>query len=415
MTIETIGVKAVAEGAAAFIADLHKMETAEHAAGTAATQLGSAASGTTKGLSSQATATTSAGKAAQTAAGEEDHLAASTKKAGQAATEHGQASKGLGSQLSSLIPTLTGLTAGFAAAFEFKEAISSASGLGSEVSKMRRELGLSAEDASKLHFATQELGIPFDNAERSFIKFEKGLAGVSDAEDLTFTTGKALKDNIKALGVEVDNADGTARPFNDILADLSDKFKEMPDGVQKTALATQLFGKSGAELLPILNQGHEGLAKFGEEAEKMGLVLDNETTAALKKQKLEMREFHAALEGVEVQIGIALIPVLHLFTTAGTEIAVMLNSYLVPAIQTTTDILSTVGDYTWGELPDDTQVLVLTMTALYLASGPLIGVIDGVAASLTGLAGAEALASFMGPQGLIVGAALLGFGLAKLV
>lgn len=423
MALETIGVKAVAEGAAQFVSDLNKMNQAETSVGTSAAKLGTQASTATHSITAEGQATATAGKQAQTAAGEHDKLASSTAHAATAAKEHGSATEHLGGQLKALIPTLTGLGAGFAAAFEFKEAIGSAAELGGAVSKMSRELGISSEDASKLKFAAQELGIPFDNAERSFVKFEKGLAGVGDAEDLTFQTGKALKDNIKALGIEVTNADGTARPFNAILNDLSDRFKEMPDGVQKTALATQLFGKSGAELLPLLNKGSEGIKEFGDEAEKMGLVLDGETTAALKKQKMEMREFQAALEGIEVQIGIALIPVLHTFTDVGTNLAVLLNQDVIPAIETTSDVLGKIKDVTWGQLPDETQSFVLVMVALAVALPPVISGLTAAAvaakAYVVGTEGATAasgglVAMFAGPQGLVLGAVALGYAIYKL-
>jgi hypothetical protein len=47
------------------------------------------------------------------------------------------------------------------------------------------------------------------------------------------------------------------------MLDVADRFQQMPDGAQKAALAVQLFGKAGMDMIPMLNEGRqsiEGLA-----------------------------------------------------------------------------------------------------------------------------------------------------------
>ena len=53
----------------------------------------------------------------------------------------------------------------------------------------------------------------------------------------------------------------------------------MEDGAGKTALAIKLFGKSGADLIPLLNQGRAGIKELTDEAAKLGIVISTETAA----------------------------------------------------------------------------------------------------------------------------------------
>jgi hypothetical protein len=74
------------------------------------------------------------------------------------------------------------------------------------------------------------------------------------------------KDSIavfKALGIELRDGDGQLISTSDALRQVADRFASYRDGAEKSALATELFGKSGAKLIAFLNEGSAGLDKFG--------------------------------------------------------------------------------------------------------------------------------------------------------
>lgn len=64
------------------------------------------------------------------------------------------------------------------------------------------------------------------------------------------------------LGVDVKNADGSIRDAGSVMKDISNIFKDMEDGALKNALAVKLFGKAGADLVPMLNEGSAAIEKF---------------------------------------------------------------------------------------------------------------------------------------------------------
>ena len=71
-----------------------------------------------------------------------------------------------------------------------------------------------------------------------------------------------LAQKFKDLGINIKDAKGNVQPTDAILKQLADRFADMPDGAQKAAAAIALFGKSGAELIPMLNDGAAAMDKF---------------------------------------------------------------------------------------------------------------------------------------------------------
>jgi hypothetical protein len=85
-----------------------------------------------------------------------------------------------------------------------------------------------------------------------------------------------------AIGVAVKNADGSLRDSTEVLTDVARVFATLPDGATKTALAIQLFGRAGAELIPLLNSGARRDQGPHGEAEKLGVVMSKELAQAVR-------------------------------------------------------------------------------------------------------------------------------------
>jgi lambda family phage tail tape measure protein len=115
---------------------------------------------------------------------------------------------------------------------------------------------------------------------------------------------------LKAFGVSALDAQGQIRPTEQVLLDLAEKFAAMPDSAEKAALAVKLFGKNGLDMIPMLNQGRDGLTEMMEEAKRLGLVMSADAARAAEEFNDNMKRLHAVNEGVQRQIGSALLPIL---------------------------------------------------------------------------------------------------------
>jgi hypothetical protein len=84
----------------------------------------------------------------------------------------------------------------------------------------------------------------------------------------------------------------------------------MPDGVQKTALAMNIFGKAGADLVPLLNAGADGIEALQERAKELGIVFDDITAKQAELFNDKMAELKTVFTGIVTQISIGLLPAL---------------------------------------------------------------------------------------------------------
>ena len=82
------------------------------------------------------------------------------------------------------------------------------------------------------------------------------------------------------IGVSVKDAGGEVRSTEDILGDVAERFATMEDGAAKTSIAVDLFGKSGTNLIPMLNSGRDGLDEAARAADALGITLSGDTIAA---------------------------------------------------------------------------------------------------------------------------------------
>jgi hypothetical protein len=101
---------------------------------------------------------------------------------------------------------------------------------------------------------------------------------------------------------------GGFRDTETALASLADRFASMPDGLEKTALAQEYFGRSGMKLIPMLNSGAAGLAQLRQEAQDLGIVLSTETGKKSEEFNDNLSRLQYAAKGLSFTIGSALLP-----------------------------------------------------------------------------------------------------------
>jgi phage-related minor tail protein len=95
-----------------------------------------------------------------------------------------------------------------------------------------------------------------------------------------------------------------------VLLDLADTFQAMPDGPRKTALAMELFGRSGAELIPFLNQGRDGIEALQAKMRDLGLEMNTNTAKAAEAFNDALAAVGYAIQGLVNRALIALTPLL---------------------------------------------------------------------------------------------------------
>jgi hypothetical protein len=171
-----------------------------------------------------------------------------------------------------------------------------------EVRRLARETGLTAIEASKLRYIGERLGLSTDDLSKSFGKLSMNIEGAHP---------HLAKYNIAVVHGKDGNVD-MART----LGNVADRFKSMPDGVEKTALSMQIFGKTGKDMIPLLNKGAAGLKEMGDEAKRLGLVFDDTALNSAMRYSKAQKDIGEAVEGLKNKLGMAFLPVLADVATA---------------------------------------------------------------------------------------------------
>jgi lambda family phage tail tape measure protein len=131
----------------------------------------------------------------------------------------------------------------------------------------------------------------------------KGLTFLNKNMVAAATGTEAAAAAFKTVGVSTTEADGTLRKADKVFLDVADRFAQLRDGPEKAALAIKIFGKAGAELIPILNLGSKEIQRFG-----LGIGPDFADKADAFNDQLGIMKAQTTV--LTVQIGSALLPVM---------------------------------------------------------------------------------------------------------
>ena len=249
-----------------------------------------------------------------------DQIESATGKMGTASTQAAEKTNKLTSMLGTAAVAAGGAVAAYLSFSTLKGALDEVEALGQSVLKLKRETGLSAEAASELIFAFKHVGLDSDSASVALGIFAKKLKGVQDEETGVTTGGKSTGQILADVGIKATDASGNLRPMDQLLFEIADKFKSMPDGIEKTGLAMQLFGRSGKNMIPLLNQGSAGLADLATEAKKLGVVLSTDNVEAIRQYSFAQRDMNEALTGLKLELAQGVLPKLTQLMTLLTDL-----------------------------------------------------------------------------------------------
>jgi len=167
--------------------------------------------------------------------------------------------------------------------------------------KLAKQTGLTREEI-------QELGYAADQEHASLEKIATAILRLSrNMSDASRGTGEA-RYAFEKLGIAVTKSDGQLRNSVDVMLDVADRFKDMRNETEMTAAAMQLFGRSGAEIVPFLRMGGDEIRNLMQEARDLGYVMDEETAEALKALDDQLTALKASLAGVGRQIAAEVVP-----------------------------------------------------------------------------------------------------------
>jgi|GEM_PF-709618 len=212
---------------------------------------------------------------------------------------------------------VNGVLAGIGAALSVAaliEAGKSAIDTADSLAKLAQKTGISVEALSLLKPVAEQSGTSLEGLANGLKKLSAAMVDAAGgAQDQIKTFAR--------LNVSVTDTAGKLRPTEAVLLDLADAFAAMPDGAEKSALAVNIFGKTGADLIPFLNQGRSGIEQLRQKFKELGLEISGDTSKAAEKFNDTLDTVKQALSGIALKIAEAVLPGLQAFADALVAIA----------------------------------------------------------------------------------------------
>jgi len=258
---------------------------------------------------------------------------------------------------------LAGMTLSFAAA-------------GDNLDKMSKRTGVGVKALSELAFAAEQSGASLDSVEKGIRGMQRSLL---NAEMGSKTATDAL-----SMSPE------------DQFTKIADAIGDVEDPSKRAALAMQLFGRAGSELLPMMSENAEGIANLRKEANELGRTMTAEDAQAAAELTDAMNRVKSVLIGVKNQIGAALAPAM----TYLADLVARTSKAVVPLIRENAHLvkLFAAGAIAVGGL----GAALMTVGGLLIGAGMAVGVL------------ATAFSVLFSPLGLAIGGIVaLGFALNK--
>jgi hypothetical protein len=156
------------------------------------------------------------------------------------------------------------------------------------IGKMAQKIGMTTEELSRLNYAAKLSDLSLQELQGGLQQLSKNM--------------EAGSEGLAALGISATDSSGNLRSTSEVMLEVAEAFAGMEDGAGKTAIAMNIFGRSGANLIPMLNAGRNGLASMGDEAKRLGVVISDDAARAAETFNDNMTRLQTATQGVVQEI-----------------------------------------------------------------------------------------------------------------
>lgn len=171
-----------------------------------------------------------------------------------------------------------------------------------QIDEASQKSGVGVEALQELAHAAKFSGLDLQGLTNSLKFLNVNMAEAS-------VKGSTAAKEWKKIGVPLKDASGQMRTADAVMGDLADKFKGMTNVSAKAKLANDLFGKSGAQMIPLLNGGRAALTAYAVEARKNGVLTQEQVTQGAAAADATTG-LGAAWLGLKRTLGVELLPVL---------------------------------------------------------------------------------------------------------
>lgn len=172
-----------------------------------------------------------------------------------------------------------------------------AAGNADQILALAQTYHLTTDQIQTMKYAAELVDVPLETMLGSFTRLTMAMSAAKDG------TGEHAK-IFESLGVNViDPLTGKLRDQNSVWLETIDALGKISNPTERDAMSLKLFGRSAADLNPLISAGTEKLKALGVEAQASGAILSSSQLTALGDVDDAMQRMKNGAGGVLNQLG----------------------------------------------------------------------------------------------------------------
>lgn len=191
--------------------------------------------------------------------------------------------------------------------------------IGTGIDNMSKRTGIAVETLFGLRFAADQANVGMESLELGIKKMQKTIFAAQEGT-------KAAVETLSELAIPIEQIIALAP--EDQFKLMADAISKLGDPTQKAALAMKVFGRSGTDLLPLIEQGAAGIDAFTKKARQLGLVMSKQDAAAANVLNGALGELKQVLQQTALEVGASLAKVWTDFARQITAVVIEVNSFI---------------------------------------------------------------------------------------
>lgn len=290
-----------------------------------------------------------------------EQLTGAASSAGQSAGK--AAGSGFGSSLVSGLKTAgvavsTLATAATATGTKLFNMANGVSKYGDEIEKNSQRVGMSAEAYQKWDYAMQISGTSMQDC-------TVGLKTLTNKFDDAIHGSEGAVETFARLGLSMEDISGMSR--EDLFATVVSSLQNVKDETEKAAIANDLFGRSGQNLLPMFNMTNEATKDLLDETEKYGLVMSDQAVKDSAAFQDSLTKLSSTMKGTKNSMVGELLPGITQVMDGLSDLVAGNEGATEQIQQGAENVIQTIN----GLLPN-LSTLILTIASAVMTSAPSI-------------------------------------------
>ena len=242
---------------------------------------------------------------------------------------------------------------------------SSSASTADEIDKMSAKIGISKQGYQEWSYVMGQNGADVNS-------LQMGMKTLITQMDAAASGTESSAEMFDALGVSIYDANGNLKDQETMMNEVMYALADMENGTEKAKLANDLFGKSGSELMPMLNQGSQAMKDLTERSHELGLIMSDDTVSAGVALGDIMDDVKQSVGMLGTKLGTSLFPILQkvceivisslpmiqgLFDKLAPVVTTLLEGLLPPLMDLASTILPVIIDLIAQLLPPLVEII----------------------------------------------------------